>query len=498
LSSGVAAVAAALAVQALAGRARAQQSVEVEAVATTSSATFTDAAVLTFSPPASGGWLIVASALFRSDGADSALVDLTIDGTERSLSRQRSVGTDDWATFAAHRVESLSAGSHTVKIRYRLQNGTAGASAQIRSARIVAIPAGSSYLTNRGGGNVTSSTSFVTVATATMTVTPGAPYLLLAGAAAGELSTTDSAEVRVLQDGVTDLGTAQYQPSFYDAVAGANFRSFAAARVVTLATGVTTSFKLQFRSTSAAASAKLNDWGLTLVKLSSLVAAGGNYANTTDDTATTSTSATDTTKLTASLTPARQYKYWAVGSALAQGAAAAAVRSHLLADGADQGEGVFLPAPGAASNFVSLFSQRVLAWDMSPHAATLAFRSAAAGSTVALKNASLVLIPLEACSGLGDGAACSTGVQCLSGSVCSAQRCTGGAAAPDNSPCSDGNLCTTGDTCHAGTCAGTVATCAASDQCHLPGVCDATTGACSNPPEPGRDRMLGRQRVHDG
>jgi hypothetical protein len=104
-----------------------------------------------------------------------------------------------------------------------LQNGTAGASAQIRAARIVAIPAGSSYLTNRGGGNVTSSTSFVTVATATMTVTPGAPYLLLAGAAAGELSTTDGAEVRVLQDGVTDLGTAQYQPSFYDAVAGPNF-----------------------------------------------------------------------------------------------------------------------------------------------------------------------------------------------------------------------------------------------------------------------------------
>jgi MYXO-CTERM domain-containing protein len=49
--------------------------------------------------------------------------------------------------------------------------------------------------------------------------------------------------------------------------------------------------------------------------------------------------------------------------------------------------------------------------------------------------------------------------------------------------CSDGNMCTTADTCDSGgTCtAGTPVSCTASDQCHDVGVCDTTTGSCSNP-----------------
>jgi hypothetical protein len=56
--------------------------------------------------------------------------------------------------------------------------------------------------------------------------------------------------------------------------------------------------------------------------------------------------------------------------------------------------------------------------------------------------------------------------------------------APNNTPCSDGNACTTGDTCQAGTCTGTPVTCTASDQCHVAGTCDPSTGMCSNPNAP--------------
>src|SRR5262249_50637624 len=52
---------------------------------------------------------------------------------------------------------------------------------------------------------------------------------------------------------------------------------------------------------------------------------------------------------------------------------------------------------------------------------------------------------------------------------------------PDGTTCNDGNACTTGDVCTSGTCGGTPKVCTASDQCHVPGTCDPTTGVCSNP-----------------
>ena len=58
-------------------------------------------------------------------------------------------------------------------------------------------------------------------------------------------------------------------------------------------------------------------------------------------------------------------------------------------------------------------------------------------------------------------------------------------AAIDGSTCSDGNACTQVDTCQAGVCVGSSPkTCTAIDQCHIVGVCDTTTGACSNPTAP--------------
>jgi hypothetical protein len=54
--------------------------------------------------------------------------------------------------------------------------------------------------------------------------------------------------------------------------------------------------------------------------------------------------------------------------------------------------------------------------------------------------------------------------------------------AVDGTACNDGNPCTQSDTCQSGQCAGSnPVVCAALDGCHLPGTCDPSTGACSNP-----------------
>lgn len=91
--------------------------------------------------------------------------------------------------------------------------------------------------------------------------------------------------------------------------------------------------------------------------------------------------------------------------------------------------------------------------------------------------------------GLGD--ACDPAT-CGNGAVEGGEPCDGGACctstcAPksDGTACSDGDACTVTDRCQAGHCAaGTPITCAASDGCHVAGVCNPSTGTCSNPVRP--------------
>ncbi|MEO7330395.1 MAG: hypothetical protein ABI193_17600, partial [Minicystis sp.] len=107
-----------------------------------------------------------------------------------------------------------------------------------------------------------------------------------------------------------------------------------------------------------------------------------------------------------------------------------------------------------------------------------------------------------------NGLACNDGSACTQSDTCQAGLCTGGnpvvcAAldqchgvgvcdgvtglcsnpnAADGMACNDGSACTQSDTCVAGVCTGAnPVVCAASDQCHGVGVCNAATGACSNP-----------------
>jgi len=88
---------------------------------------------------------------------------------------------------------------------------------------------------------------------------------------------------------------------------------------------------------------------------------------------------------------------------------------------------------------------------------------------------------------LGAGSECCSVAGCDDNNPCTADSCNANgtcahAALANGTTCTDGNGCTSTDTCQAGTCTGSnPVVCTASDQCHVVGSCNPTTGVCSNP-----------------
>jgi len=78
------------------------------------------------------------------------------------------------------------------------------------------------------------------------------------------------------------------------------------------------------------------------------------------------------------------------------------------------------------------------------------------------------------------GNVCQTGTtSCTTGQ----QTCLAIGNVTNGALCDDGDACTQTDSCLNGTCIGSsLVVCAASDQCHTAGTCDTSTGKCSNPP----------------
>jgi hypothetical protein len=91
-------------------------------------------------------------------------------------------------------------------------------------------------------------------------------------------------------------------------------------------------------------------------------------------------------------------------------------------------------------------------------------------------------------NGIGDACRCLT-VVCTALDVCHAvgvcNKTTGLCSnpnAPGGTSCDDGNPCTRTDVCQSGTCRGTnPLPCTALDNCHVAGTCNPATGQCSNP-----------------
>jgi hypothetical protein len=82
------------------------------------------------------------------------------------------------------------------------------------------------------------------------------------------------------------------------------------------------------------------------------------------------------------------------------------------------------------------------------------------------------------------------GVSCTSTDQCHRSTCNATNGKCEDEPldaieCNDGNACTLGDSCHAGVCGSSgLKTCDPTNECELPGLCDPSSGACSNPTLP--------------
>jgi hypothetical protein len=86
----------------------------------------------------------------------------------------------------------------------------------------------------------------------------------------------------------------------------------------------------------------------------------------------------------------------------------------------------------------------------------------------------------DGCRPKEDGSACTTGNPCAPAGTCQGGLCEG-IALPDGSPCDDANLCTENDGCLSGACTGDEVICQALDQCHQAGQCQPDTGLCTDP-----------------
>jgi RHS repeat-associated protein len=92
------------------------------------------------------------------------------------------------------------------------------------------------------------------------------------------------------------------------------------------------------------------------------------------------------------------------------------------------------------------------------------------------------MVAFKVASNLCARVTCTASDQCHVAGTCNPSTgvCSNPTAA-NGTACNDGNVCTQSDTCQSGTCTGSnPVTCAASDQCHVAGTCDPTAG-CSNP-----------------
>ncbi len=90
------------------------------------------------------------------------------------------------------------------------------------------------------------------------------------------------------------------------------------------------------------------------------------------------------------------------------------------------------------------------------------------------------------CVDLCAGVVCSALNACHVAGVCDpATGACSNPAAADGIACDDGNRCTQSDTCQSGVCTGAnPVVCSALNACHVAGVCDPASGACSNPAVP--------------
>lgn len=259
-------------------------------VATTATATtsYVDKAVLTWTVPSNGTYLVYATAEIKrgsTTAARTAKAQMTIDGTSYAETFVADdVDVDTYRSFSGVEIQNLTAGSHTVKIQFTKTNTTSNI-CSIKNARITAMRVDNTQF-NVPANGTTTSTSYADIATLTFTPKTTESWLIM--------SHTD-----ITSNGTTYLnyanlmvGSTQLSEGVFKVSNAAHYLPFDAYHTISLNANTSYSFKLQMKASAGTLTYK--NVGLYAIP-KSIFSASSNAEAIGQTTCSTCTSASPTT-----------------------------------------------------------------------------------------------------------------------------------------------------------------------------------------------------------
>jgi hypothetical protein len=220
---------------------------------------YQDKVVLTFTPPTSADYIVLATAELQGDciSPPDVKARLYIGGSIYQELIYRIKDTTDWYPFCALKRISLPTSSQTLKIQYAISATTL--TAKIRNARLYAFSLSSQYAESEGE-STTTSTSWQDKVALTVTPSTSGDYLVIATANYGGSSTDYSTLLQLLKDGSVQAG-----PTRETSATEARY-TFGVMRKINLdATSHT--FKIQYRTENAANTARINHAHIIAIRI---------------------------------------------------------------------------------------------------------------------------------------------------------------------------------------------------------------------------------------
>lgn len=196
----------------------------------TTSGTYSDKVILTFTPSLTGYYLVIASAELRgSSNSYNVRVRMTIDGTTYANPTWQPDEANMWESFFTSKVVNLGSGSHTIRIQYSSENSAQ--TVTIRRARIMALRL-SDFESNEAETQQTvTSGTYADIVTKTFTPFTAGVYLIVATAEVEAASTSNSLYTRLQIDGVAkdEMITEGETTTDYEVFAAHNVTTLSAA-----------------------------------------------------------------------------------------------------------------------------------------------------------------------------------------------------------------------------------------------------------------------------
>jgi len=349
---------------------------------TTTSTSFQDALTLTFTPPSTKNFLVIASALTNNSSTSySTIVQLDIDGTAYSTSYHKPVNTSlNWLSFGTHKVISATGGvAKTAKVQYCTENALG--TAYIKRVAIAILEVSNYHDAEDETENTTMENLWQDAVTLNFTPAAQGDWLILATANIANSEDREYTKARITLDGTAlawDNELKHYGPAYM---------SWGYMEKENL-TAEAHTFKIQY-ATSGEGTAKIKNARITAVKLADL--GDSNYAESSGSSSTSSTSYVDKTTLT--FTPSTRNDYIIIGTGLGtETTMSYAFYSNLDIDGTSYGESMFVPPTEEEPVWRSSFFLTKENLTAAEHNLKIQYKTSSSSGTASIRNANIIAI----------------------------------------------------------------------------------------------------------